>query len=468
ERQTDSFTVYVLPTPRAAQLKGSIAVFDSKGETGELLKRIGVEFQRVEPTADLSAFDTLIVGKAALTLDGPAPDITRVRDGLKVVIFEQAGEVLEKRFGFRVAEYGLRQVFPRVPDHPALAGVGAEHWRDWRGEANILPPRLKYELRPRYGPTVKWCDIPVTRPWRCGNRGNVASVLIEKPARGDFLPIIDGGYSLQYGPLMEYREGRGMILFCQMDVTGRTESDPAAETLTRNIVQYASDWKPAPARTAVYAGDPAGKRHLEAAGFAVTSYDGGKLLDDQVLVVGPGGEKELNKERIADWLNHGGTFLAIGLDQRAVNATLSIPVSFKTAEHISAFFESASINSVFRGIGPGDLHNRDPRELPFVSSGATAIGDGILATANNGKIVFCQIVPWQFDPTQQSNLKRTYRRASFVLTRVLANLRVASASPIVARFHAPVEAANSEKRWLNGLYLDQPEEWDDPYRFFRW
>ena len=23
-------------------------------------------------------------------------------------------------------------------------------------------------------------------------------------------------------------------------------------------------------------------------------------------------------------------------------------------------------------------------------------------------------------------------------------------------------------RWLDGLYLDVPEEWDDPYRFFRW
>jgi hypothetical protein len=31
-----------------------------------------------------------------------------------------------------------------------------------------------------------------------------------------------------------------------------------------------------------------------------------------------------------------------------------------------------------------------------------------------------------------------------------------------------VEASRSEKRWLDGLYLDVPEEWDDPYRFFRW
>jgi hypothetical protein len=26
----------------------------------------------------------------------------------------------------------------------------------------------------------------------------------------------------------------------------------------------------------------------------------------------------------------------------------------------------------------------------------------------------------------------------------------------------------SEGRWLDGLYLDVPQEWDDPYRFFRW
>ena len=32
----------------------------------------------------------------------------------------------------------------------------------------------------------------------------------------------------------------------------------------------------------------------------------------------------------------------------------------------------------------------------------------------------------------------------------------------------PVAAPAKDKRWLGGLYLDVPEEWDDPYRFFRW
>ena len=45
---------------------------------------------------------------------------------LRVILFEQSPDVLEKRFGFRVAQYGLRQVFPRVADHPLLAGITAD------------------------------------------------------------------------------------------------------------------------------------------------------------------------------------------------------------------------------------------------------------------------------------------------------------------------------------------------------
>ena len=26
----------------------------------------------------------------------------------------------------------------------------------------------------------------------------------------------------------------------------------------------------------------------------------------------------------------------------------------------------------------------------------------------------------------------------------------------------------TQGRWLEGFYLDVPEAWDDPYRFFRW
>jgi hypothetical protein len=467
ETQTDVFSIDVLPLPKDLKTSAKIALFDPKGETGALLNKLGVQSQSVEAGADLSAYDILIVGKSALTVGGAAPDIKGVRDGLRVIVFEQTADVLEKRFGFRATEYGLRQVFARVPDHPLAGGIAAQHLHDWRGEATILPPRLKYEMRPRYGPTVQWCDIPVTRVWRCGNQGNVASVLIEKPARGDFLPILDGGFGLQYSPLMEYREGKGMILFCQMDITGRTEPEPAADTLTRGILNYVSAWKPDPRREAVYVGEPAGKSYLESTGMSLSSYEGGGLSSNQVLIVGPGGGQKLasHSSEVGNWIKTGGNVLAIGLDEADTNAWLPFKVTMKKAEHIATYF--AEFAAPLAGVGPADVHNRDPRQLPLVSAGVQPIGDGVLAKAERANVVFCQLAPWQF-VGEQSNLRRTRRHVSFLVSRLLANMGVSGSTPLLDRFHQPVDAAKAERRWSDGFYLDQPQEWDDPYRFFRW
>jgi hypothetical protein len=403
-------------------------------------------------------------------VDGPAPDISRVRDGLKVLMFEQTPEVLEQRFGFRVAQYGLRNVFRRVPDHPALAGLQTEHLSNWRGEATILPPRLKYELSEKfaYTPTVTWSGIPVSRVWRCGCLGSVASVLIEKPACGDFLPIVDGGFSLQYSPLMEYRKGKGMVLFCQMDVTGRTEIDPAAQTLTANLLEYVSAWKPSPRREAIYAGEAAGNAHLQATGLRLATYSGGDLKPDQVLVVGPGGKDlQTHKDAIAAFLKAGGHVLAIDLTQEQADALLPLKVSLKPTEHISSYFEPPGANSPLAGVGPADVHSRDPRTIPLVSGGAQIVGDGVLAVASDGHVVLCQLAPWQFEYKNNFGLKRTFRRTSFLVTRLLGNAGVGGETPLLTRFSTPV-ASGEPGRWLHGFYLDEPEEWDDPYRFFRW
>jgi hypothetical protein len=468
ETQKDTLAIHVLPRPEGTG-EVKTALFDPKGETGKLLTVLNVRFDRVEANTDLSGYEVLIIGKEALTSDGPGPDVGRVRDGLKVIVFEQSAQVLEERFGFRTQEYGLRQVFRRVPDHPVLSGLEMDHLRDWRGEATLLPPRLRYTLRPRYGPTVRWCGLDVPRAWRCGCWGNVASVLIEKPARGDFLSILDGGFALQYSPLLEYREGQGMVLFCQLDVTARIDSDPAAEVLTRNLLRYVSAWKPSPRRKAIYVGEAAGLKHLEAAGLSLIPYAKEALTGETVLIVGPGGGKKLagDAAAVAAWLKGGGHLLALGLDAEDA-ALLPFKLEMKTGEHIAAYFEAPGRSSLLAGVGPADVHNRDPRELPIVSGGAGVFGDGVLAQAENVHVVICQLVPWQFEQTKQMNLKRTFRRSSCLVSRLAANMGVVEDTPILVRFRRPVDRAGSEKRWLDGLYLDVPEEWDDPYRFFRW
>jgi hypothetical protein len=436
-----------------------LAVFDPKGETAAWLDKSGVKYRKIEAGDDLAGVETLVVGRRALTVDGPVPDFRRVREGLKVVMFEQSADVLEKRLGFRVEEYGLRNVWPRVPDHPVMAGLISDQLRDWAGEATLLPPRLTYEIRPMHGPTVQWCGMPVSRAWRCGNRGSVASVLIEKPARGDFRPIIDGGYAVQYSPLMEFREGEGMILFCQLDVTGRSEEDPAARVLVGNLLRYVAGVKAGAQRRVVYAGEEAGLAHLKAGGFSVEPFSG-KVAADDVLVVGPGGGKVVTE----GFVKAGGRVLAVGLDEKEL-ATFVPKVKTARREHIAATFAPPTNGSLLAGVSPADVHNRDPREAPLVTGGATAVGDGVLATVEGTNVVLCQIAPWQFERPATNNLRRTHGRVSFLLTRLLSNMGATSTTPLLDRL---ARGAGGPTAWLEGLYLDRPEEWDDPYRFFRW
>jgi hypothetical protein len=471
ETQEDAFAINILAPVESPKLTAKTALLDPKGETAKLLTEMGVRFEPVAADADLGGYGVLVVGKAALSVNGPAPDISKVRQGLKVIMFEQTAEVLEKRFGFRVEEYGLRQVFPRVPDHPLLAGLAAESLCDWSGQATIVPPRLtNYTMKPYFGPTIQWCGIQVPRAYRAGNWGNVASVLIEKPARGNFLAIVDGGYSLQFSPLMEYREGKGVMLLCQLDVTGRTAEDPAAARLVANMLGYVSTYSPPAVRQVCYAGRDAGRKHLEQMGLVPANYQGDAPGANQVLVVGPGGGAILaaNADAVRRWIKAGGNVFAVGLGQQEANAFLPFAVETRKREYISAVFDPPGRSSLLAGAGAADVMNRDPREIELLSGGATVVGDGVLAMAPDANVVFCQLAPWEFDYHEYYNQKRTFRRASCLVARVLGNMGVDEPTPMLERFSSPPTGAERERRWLAGLYLDKPEEFDDPYRYFQW
>ena len=647
QTQSDSFTIDVMAAPAAPHVTAKVALFDPKGETGKLLDAMKVAYQKVDAEADLSGYGILVVGKGALTVDGPAPDIMGVRNGLRVVVFEQTSDALEKRLGFRTEEYGLRRVFKRVPDSPLLAGLAAANLHDWRGSATLLPPRITFRYHNHYSGEgqVTWCGVLLSHGFRVGCQGNLASVLIEKPACGNFMPILDGGFSLQFSPLMVYREGKGMVLFCQMDVTGRTENDPAAETLAGNIFRYVSNWKATPTdRKAIYVGDPAGEMHLKHCGIVPAAYQAGKLSPADVLVVGSGGGKTLaaGAKAVRAFIQGGGRVLALGLDEEEAKALLPA-VETKNEEHISTFFKPFSRHSLLAGIGPADVFDAGAEHPPLVTGGAGVIGGGILAKAHDANVLFFQLppyavtsaegaaqtftvesagsppglkhnatftlgtcstsaglmgeltttplsrpdwlprakweaeagktytiaglvegvsgpvkvdfgvqdasagwswmreiatsvpagkwtelhatfqckesssgwlvrlncrqesavfrvallrlnegdyVPWHFGAAlpanlvtngrfqagtrryyfqygEQLNLRRTYRRSSFVMTHLLANLGVACPTPLLSRFASPA-THKTEDRWAGGLYVDQVEAWDDPYKSFNW
>jgi len=508
--QDDEFTFHIMP-PLEKIPAMNIALYDPQGETAQILDKLGVRYRLLGDLSSLCPLclcesqnsshegtkdtkectrtdDILIIGKNALSITDDGIDLSAVPDGLRVILFEQSAEVLEKRLGFRTAQYGLRQVFRRVADHPLLRNIANENLRDWRGESTLLPEQLDYKIDDNVFngvPTVEWCGMTVPRVWRCGNRGTVASVLIEKPTCGDFLPILDGGFSLQYSPLMEYRHGKGLILFCQMDITGRTENDPAGLHLVGNILRYVNEWKGESNNMRVgYYGDEQGKKFLEKIGVSITGpskavgwtvhilgQDGiNQDFIPPINMVGDVGEHHVNVKdmilsvRKSHGYGHDDRVFALGLNMVELKTTFP-ELTVTTAEHISTYFEPFGMESPLRGISPADVHNRIPQNYPLITDEKIAVGNGILGVTDEGRTVICGMAPWQFDPTKKGE-KRTFRRSAFVLSRILGNMNVDLRTPLVERFHGTV--GQDEKRWLDGLYLDEPTEWDDPYRFFRW
>ena len=124
------------------------------------------------------------------------------------------------------------------------------------------------------------------------------------------------------------------------------------------------------------------------------------------------------------------------------------------AEHIAASFPPFSAQSLLAGVSPADVHNRDPRTLPLVAGGAEVYGDGVLAAT--GSVVFCQLPSFQVSKAmgtpgpEQFNLRRTFGRTSFAVSRLLGNLGVASSTPLLERFGEPVGASKGQSVMRNG------------------
>ena len=159
--------------------------------------------------------------------------------------------------------------------------------------------------------------------------------------------------------------------------------------------------------------------------------------------------------------------LALALSQDEAQAALGLPVQMAVQEHISCRYPPAGPESPVAGVGCGELMIRDPREVPLVTGGAQVMGNGVLALAGGGSVVLCQLAPWQFDYKEFYNTKGAFRHLSFAVSRMLGNMGVALATPLLGNLAQP--AGGEETRWLDGLYLEEPVlNDDDPYRFFRW
>ena len=275
---TDQFDFQTLPILDKVLEGFSAWIYDPKGMTTKYLQEISMlTLKPLEADAVIDFTphqDPVIIGREAL--DDPAA-ITWLPDAIskgKLLIFEQSYDALTKRLGFRANIHGLRELFVTKLIHPAFRDcispmdedeeqAANAALKNWRGASTLTPPFLDVPQQETHNPRWNWLGFENTRVWKAGNQGNVASVLIEKPTIGNWRPLAVGGFDLQYAPLLELTVDKGRTIFCQLDVTNRTENDPVADRIACRLIHYLI-YAPDPGikRKVYYTGGPEGRALL--------------------------------------------------------------------------------------------------------------------------------------------------------------------------------------------------------------
>ena len=416
-RSCDRFMVDLV-AQAAVKLASRVGLYDPEGKASLLLNRLGIPFRTVHSDRDLNGIEILILGRNALH-GFPLHLSQRLENGLKLLVLEQPAQELN-RLGLRTTEQGFREVFS-VSDFSG-------DLRDWRGSATQLPgtfPLVPYEAT---SPQWDWNGFSNTRVWRAGNRGSLTEVLFEKPQVGNWNPLLQCGFDLQYVPLVEFVEGKGRIMFCQLAVTGRTEIEPQADDLLgRALERLDSARGPAP-RNVRYLGGSEGAALLDALRIP-RSADSGSTPAETLLVLGPGAEPGDLTDAVAAGLN----VLALGFGQAELESMLPGKFHLQSGGYYSDQVENLRATPEFTGIGNAELHWRG--KMQFDAFAPDSAGGRSLGIVRHGKGVFvsCQLPPWKFDE-EEFYYRTTRRRSTFLVSRLAANLGARFESGLFALF----------------------------------
>ncbi len=404
----DSFRVDVIPSEEPVSLS-SLGIYDPEGTAETLLKEAGTTaFRRIRSKKDLKNVTMLIIGRRGMK-HLPFSLTEEIERGLKVLVLEQEMDDLQ-RMGFRVNVQGLRQVFSLAPD------FRPQRW--WRGSSTLTGRYLNLPKLETLYPVWSFNGLFVNHNWRAGNRGNVSSVLIEKPPVGNFRPLMEGGFDLQYAPVLEMFAGKGYILYSQMDLSGRSEQDPEAANTFRRLLRRLNGAQAFASRPVLYLGDSRGRKLLDSLQIRYTE-DRNAVKGDTLLVLGPGSRPEDFKRL----LENGADLLLLAPERESLAALLKPEELPVPGRHFPDSVNGLADHPEFSGISNADLHWRSPIPLSFHPE-----GDGGRALRvfriGKGRLVVSLVAPWQFDAGERQ-YRSTIRRTTFLMSRLLHNLRAA-------------------------------------------
>lgn len=401
----DALEFDVFPKAFQPAFRGPVALWDPAGKTRSWLDKLGITSA---PWKGQKA-QVVVVGREALSggHEPPASLEEFVQNGGRLLIMIQQPEWLRTRLGLRVARHTLRQVWPLQNSHPVMKGLEPVHVSYWAGASTLLDPKPAY-------PNDKFPEFG----WRWGQRHAVSAGAIEKPHLAGWRPILEGGFDLQYSPLLELDYGRGRAILCTLDL--EDAADPAASRLGANILAYAATapLRPRASRT-IYVGGEAGEKFVRSLGLL---FESRPALEPnaQLAVVAP--DATVAPASIDNFLRRGGRILFLAAPkggEKHFGAPVALKKNFRGSLEVPALPET-------EGLSVSELRYKTDADARLLGAaeGLEVLAEGLLAVRRLGEgvAVYCQLDPAALDADQKQYFRFTRWRHTRAIVQLLANL----------------------------------------------
>lgn len=423
--ETDRFPLEVFPRSAPPATKARLALYDPLGKSADDLKKLGLAPRPWKPGDALSDVDVLVIGREAIKPGDPLPyQSTDIRKGLRVLVLAQH-PLAWRSLGFETIETMPRYVFARDAGSPLFAGLEPEDLINWHGSPDLLPE----------GRQVVPSDAPHAPNGT--NRHAVASVVLKTPHAVGFTPLIETEFDLAYTPLLEWRDGRGGIWFCTLDLSGRLGADPSATLLAGNLIETLSSarWNETlPVYLAGGSGDWIRRLGLEPIPGLPE-----EAVRDAILVV-EGETPATMVEKIQAFADKRGTVLHLDRPEKDLQAAGL--KTLRRALHRATPDQDAPL---LRGMGPNLLRWQDALEVTVLApdgqpSGARVLADGIVLErkAGQGREIDLRVFPALLEGRYADNadkreaIQLSVLRLHRLVAQLLTNLG-ASPAPAIAQ-----------------------------------
>lgn len=286
----DSFEVEVYPPLEKLSVPSgkSIALFDPRGESAQVLDRLGLAYEKVRTLDELVGAKAthLVVGRRALDGMGDSNRVERLAakaaEGRHVMVMAQYPSTWQK-LGFKIEDCMPRQLW-----NTFLPGLDERDLSFWRG----LPLPMRDGSAWEYG--ADWGHVQEktngSRLWRWYHTHTLASEVFQISTRTLYRPLVRGEFDMMYTPLMRAVSGSGSTTMCAFDfyrhLLGSDDyvSCPSAELVARTVfADYLADRAEATAK--VFTDGAQAKRLADALGLDSAAWDG-KRIENAVLISG--------------------------------------------------------------------------------------------------------------------------------------------------------------------------------------